>query len=221
VPFDPGLPVSALALGQILEAARWAPTAHNMQNFEIVVVDDRAVLQKLAAIASEVTQAFVDENYALLSFSEKELETKTVGLLGNVFPPSWRDPKAKPVLDEEHAHSVLGAPISNCGTLLVVARDASKRAPASEGDLLGTMSLGCVMQNMWLMAEALGIGFQVQSSFGAPHVDAAVRELLAIPDPLRIAFAVRLGYPIGGDAHPRVRRDVEQLAHRNKFGVRL
>ena len=29
-----------------------------------------------------------------------------------------------------------------------------KRAPASEGDALGIMSLGCVMQNMWLMAES-------------------------------------------------------------------
>jgi len=28
-------------LRQVLQAARWAPTAHNMQNFEIIVVDDR------------------------------------------------------------------------------------------------------------------------------------------------------------------------------------
>lgn len=37
VPFDQKSPIAREDLLQILEAARWAPTAHNMQNFEIVV----------------------------------------------------------------------------------------------------------------------------------------------------------------------------------------
>jgi CBS domain-containing protein len=40
-------------------------------------------------------------------------------------------------------------------TLLIALHDARKRAPASERDLLGIMSLGCVLQNMWFMATAL------------------------------------------------------------------
>ena len=36
VPFDQGHAPSKHDLMQILEAARWAPTAHNMQNFEII-----------------------------------------------------------------------------------------------------------------------------------------------------------------------------------------
>ncbi len=32
---------------QILEAACWAPTSHNMQNFEIIVVDNVEQLEKL------------------------------------------------------------------------------------------------------------------------------------------------------------------------------
>jgi hypothetical protein len=39
-PFDSQRPVPKQDLEQILEAGRWAPTAHNMQNFEFVVVDD-------------------------------------------------------------------------------------------------------------------------------------------------------------------------------------
>jgi len=50
VPFDRERRVSEDHLGQILEAARWTPTAHNMQNFEIVVVDDRKVLGGIANI---------------------------------------------------------------------------------------------------------------------------------------------------------------------------
>jgi nitroreductase len=39
-PYDPNRPFTKHQLDQILEAASWAPTAHNMQNFEIVVVDN-------------------------------------------------------------------------------------------------------------------------------------------------------------------------------------
>ncbi len=43
VPYNPQ-PIPRKELEEILEAARWAPTAHNMQNFEIVVVDDPKLL---------------------------------------------------------------------------------------------------------------------------------------------------------------------------------
>ena len=46
-PFDPSHPIAMQDVQQILEAARWSPTAHNMQNFEIVVVDDKEHLKKL------------------------------------------------------------------------------------------------------------------------------------------------------------------------------
>jgi len=42
-------------LMQILEAARWAPTAHNMQNFEIIVVDDQEQLEELGNIKSQIS----------------------------------------------------------------------------------------------------------------------------------------------------------------------
>ena len=45
VPFDPNRPVSKNDLKQILEAARWTPTAHNMQNFDAIIIDDKTVLR--------------------------------------------------------------------------------------------------------------------------------------------------------------------------------
>lgn len=97
--------------------------------------------------------------------------------------------------------------------------DTRKRAPASEGDILGFMSLGCVMENMWLAAQALGIGFQIVSIFGVNSVEREVKEILDIPQYAKIAFAVRLGYPLSTPAKLlRVRRDVIELAHHNRFG---
>jgi nitroreductase len=219
MPFDRARPVPEAALRQIVEAARWAPTAHNMQNFELVVVDDPALLARLGAIRPEVSETFVRENYAQLSFSEDELRRRRVGILGTMFPPSWRRPDAPLEELRREAKSSLHDTIQDSPALVVVLYDPARRAPASEGDLLGIMSLGCVLENMWLVAQDLGVGFQVMSVFAGAPVEPAVKELLGIPVALRIAFAVRLGYPPAA-APPavRVRRYPAELAHRNRYG---
>ena len=211
VAFDETRKIADDDLTQILEAAQWAPTAHNMQNFQIVVVDDRSLLDAIGAISRPVSEVFVRENYQQLSFSEEELAKKKVGLLGSMFPPYMRNPEAA-ILPK-------GMPTMPAPVLLFVLYDPRRRAPASEGDFLGTISLGCVMENMWLVADSLGIGFHVVSSLSAPEVAQEIKNILAIPEPLRIAFACRLGYPaVSQGRYFRVRRDIGDFAHRNRFG---
>ena len=93
VPFDPNRPVAKEDLKQILEAARWTPTAHNMQNFDIIVVDEKEVLEKIGNVKSRISEVFLRENYEQLSFSREELLKKKTGILGVMFPPSWRTPQ--------------------------------------------------------------------------------------------------------------------------------
>ena len=74
------------------------------------------------------------------------------------------------------------------------------------------------MENMWLTAQALGIGFQIMSVFGVDSVEQDVKKILEIPEYMRIAYAVRLGYPISKPSKfLRVRRDLEEFAHYNRF----
>ena len=218
VPFDTERPVSKQDLQQILEAARWTPTAHNMQNFEIVVVDDKQKLNAIVNIKRPISETFIRENYPLLSFSEEELQKKKVGILGNMFPLSWRTPDFKlENLDKEEIKA-MQRPFPSCPLMLVVVYDPSKRAPASEGDFLGIISLGCAMENMWLMANSLGIGFHILSSLSAELVEKEVKNILNIPDNLMIAFTCRLGYPkIELPNLNRVRRDIEDFTHYNKW----
>ncbi len=219
VPFDPNRPVSKENLKQILEAARWAPTAHNMQNFEILVVDDKEVLQKIGKIKSRVSEAFIRENYQQLSFSEEELLQKKVGILGTNFPPDWRDHARLDKAVRESTPSPLNQRIRGSPLLLIVIYDSRKRAPASEGDVLGFISLGCVMENMWLVAQSLGISVQILSVFSGDAVEKEVKRILGVPEYMKIAFAIRLGYPVSRPAKQlRVRRDMETLKHHNGFG---
>lgn len=217
--FDSRRPVHAGALRQILEAGRWAPTAHNMQNFEVIVVDDPALLDRIGNVDVRISEPFLRESFQQLSFSEDELRRRKVGVLAALFPPTWRtlSELERIVREGESAplhHTLQGAPV-----VLIVLHDVRRRAPASDGDVLGQISLGCVVQNMWLMAQSLGVGFQVMSVFARPGVESQVKEMLAVPERMKIAFAVRLGYPAPPAAATlRVRRDVDEFMHHNRFG---
>ena len=218
VPFDPNRKVSRGDLKEILDAVRWTPTAHNMQNFSIIVVDDREVLEIIGNVKSRISEVFLRENYEQLSFSKEELLQKKTGILGSMFPPSWVDPTKMIEAASESATMPLTQSIRGSPCILIVVYDPKKRAPASEGDVLGFMSLGCVMANMWLMASSLGISLQILSTFAAPSVEKRVKQVLGIPEQLRIAYTCRLGYPTGSTKYLRVRRDIEDFAHYNKFG---
>jgi len=219
VAYDPNRLVAKEDLRQIIEAARWAPTAHNMQNFEIVVVDDKKVLEKIGNIKSQVSEAFIRENYQQLSFSEEELLRKKVGILGTVFPADWRDPARLDKAVRESRPTPLNQRINGSPALLIVVYDARKRAPASKGDVLGFISLGCVMENMWLMALSLGISVHVLSVFAGDAVEKEVKQILSISEYMKIAFALRMGHPVSKPAKRlRVRRDAEGFTHHNRFG---
>lgn len=223
-PFDMGRPVSDSDLERILEAGRWAPTAHNMQNFDIMVVDDPAVLEAIARLRNPISMEFVRENYAQLSFSEEELRRRKTGVLATRFPPAWSKPDAT-----QAELAAADRPLPGCPTLLFMTYDPRNRAPASEGDFLGAISLGCVTENMWLMAASMGIGFQIVSSLAGGAIAAEVKRILAIPERLRIVYAIRLGYALSkapaegtaaaaGGSYIRVRRDIADFAYRNRFG---
>jgi nitroreductase len=90
--FDPQRQVAKTDVRRILEAACWVPTSHNMQNFEIIVIDDQAIIEELGNISSRVTETSLRENFQQLSMSEEEFSRKRTGILGTSFPSSRSDP---------------------------------------------------------------------------------------------------------------------------------
>jgi nitroreductase len=85
---------------------------------------------------------------------------------------------------------------------------------------LGMMSLGCVMENMWLTAETLGVGVQIMSVFSSKHVGAELRKILSIPNYIDIASACRLGYPpVEPGRYLRVRREIQCFTNHNRYAA--
>jgi nitroreductase len=221
VPFDANRKINKEDLQKILEAGSWAPTAHNMQNFEIMVVDDKKIMDKIANIKQPISLTFIKENYNQLSFSVEELKKRKTGVLGTMFPPSWRNPDVtmEDIMKDNHGQNdhnqMMDTPL-----LLMVLYDPKRRAPASEGDFLGIMSLGCMMENMWLMASSLGIGFHVVSSLSEGNIEKEIKKMLNIPDHLMIAISYRLGYPVKPYNYLRVRRDIDDFCHFNNYNTK-
>lgn len=220
-PFDPQRPIAKEDLHKIFDAGSWAPTAHNMQNYEILVVDDRALLDQIRRMPFRVNETFIQENYLQLSFSEDELKSKKTGILSTMFPKSWLHPGLIPEHSHENEpeHPLLERhnQMLACPVLIILLYNPQRRAPASEGDFLGIMSLGCVLENMWLMAASLGISLHVVSALSEEPVQSSIRKLLHIPDHFNIAISFRLGYPLSATDYLRVRRDAEDYIHYNNF----
>jgi hypothetical protein len=60
------------------------------------------------------------------------------------------------------------------------------------------------------------------SVFSGDSVEREVKKILEIPEYMRIAYAVRLGYSASKPSKfLRVRRDVIDLAHYNRFGEKI
>jgi nitroreductase len=117
-----------------------------------------------------------------------------------------------------HESRLLGEALAGAPMVIVALFDPTKRAPASEGDMLGMISLGCVLENMWLTAQASHLDLQVISAFSGESAEPEIRRILDVPEPWRIAFAVRLGHAVETSHQPRVRRLLHEFVGRNRFG---
>ena len=219
--FDPRRHITEPDLQRILDAARWAPTAHNTQNFEVVVIDNVRYLEAIRAIELPPAETFIRENFHPLSLPEAETLRRRTGLTASMLPESWQQAAAEPEDEAGVQLSYIGRSIQECPLLLVVLYDSQPTAPGSEGRALDLMSLGCVMQNMWLMSENLGISMQILTALGSGGLEDRVRAILGIPPHLKIAFAARLGYPSDdSESYLRVRRRISEFTHRNRYGAR-
>jgi nitroreductase len=216
--FDSQRAIPAEDMEKILEATRWTPTAHNMQNFEIVVVDDKQLLTAISNVKTPADLTFIRENYPQLSFTEEELRRRKTGIMGTMFPKSWQTPNPDPedILKEDR-NTYIAKQIASSSAILFVLYNPCRRAPASEGDFLGIVSLGCAMENIWLMAHSLGISVHIVSSLAQKNAATQIAKLLNIPDNLVIAFSIRLGYLVAPLRSLRVRRDKDDFVHHNGF----
>src|SRR3990170_6619428 len=154
-------------LNEVLEAARWAPSAHNAQPWRFIVLTDAATKAVLAKAMEEAWNADLAKE----------------GLAAT----------ARAAMTETSTKCFTNAPalIVACLTMSNMKKypDASRRK--SERDL-AVQSVGAAIQNLLLAAHSKGLG---ACWFSAPvFCKDAVRKVLEIPEDVEPQALIAMGY---------------------------
>ena len=218
-------PIPEADLKKILEAARFAPTPHNTQPFEIIVVDDREVIRQLSEVGFRLDEAGVNGHFAWTRQTREELAAKKDGVFHDALPKFVLDLKDNPDLIKDDAFwkkamELYAYLIQSCGCLLFILYAPKKPGIGALAGLWGILSVGGVMQNIWLAANDLGVSVQVVSGqLMLPQSVRKIKEILHVPEKdYRIMLIMRLGYEGKfGKYGTTVRRDLSDFVHLNRF----
>jgi nitroreductase len=175
-------PIPDEHLMMILEGARWAPSPANAQPWKFLVIKDQRIKRNLMNTMKKVGNA-VRERYA-------EFRWGTTS----------RDPEL----------------ISKVAVIVAVCADFNREElrkydvfPLKHKKEIVSNSIAVAIQNMMLMATALGVG----SLWITPVSTGEIKRLLRIPKTLQLIALVPLGYPARDHIKKTNRRSLETLVH--------
>jgi nitroreductase len=184
------VPVPDAYIEQILEAARWAPSAGNSQPWEFIVIRDRETRDKIV------------ELYKSQIREKVEMERAARG------SGSFVDPG----VDFRHAPVhivVLGDPRT------IDAYPVRTKLDKWESHFYSSLANG-VLQ-MVLAAEVLGLNSIYISDVASPYLSVMLKALLGIPDPLRVYHLIPVGFAKRSPTIDHPRRPLEELVHRERY----
>jgi len=185
--------VSTDIIRQVLEAARWAPSAHNAQPWRFIVLTD-------ASLKRELSKAMADVWIA--------------DMIKDGIPSEARESMSKASVERFTHSPVL---IVACLTMKDMIKYADELRQKSERDL-AVQSLGAAVQNLLLAAHAKGLG---ACWFCAPiFCKETMRKILKIPDDIEPQALITLGYP-AEKPHAPSRKPLETYSYLDYWGKKL
>ena len=181
-------PVPEELIREVLEAAGWAPSAHNAQPWRFIVLADPQVKRRLAEAMAKAWAADMAKDGV-------SVEPETVKLRVERFADA-------PAL------------VLACFCMEGMARLPDAERQGLERDL-ALQSLAAAMQNMLLAADSLGLG---ACWFCAPSFcKQTVRETLEIPSEVEPEALIALGYPAEEPPAPE-RKRVGDYCFKDRWG---
>lgn len=193
-------PIPDDVLERVLEAATWAPTGGNAQPWRIVLVRDATAKRRLGELYAASWQHFsraYEERIVRLPVEQQTAQRRMVAA-GDYLAA--------------HFHSAPLVAVFCFNPKMMAITDAK----LPRVSVVGGASVYPAVQNLLLACRTEGLGC-VLTTLLCEH-EAAVRELLVIPEPWATAAAVPIGYPKLRGHGPIRRRGVGELVHDDRFG---
>ncbi len=225
-------PVSDDVVKEVLEAARWAPSAQNRQEWAFVVIRDKEVKKKIMDVVIEIELNITRTAWNRLKAGGEALETMVQAIRRS----TGRDITAQNIKDQPDLDDLLTkftidgiTSMFNADLLIAVYRKAVEELSPT---LTNAYDLGAAIENMLLVATSRGLGSVWAGGFARKEikvehraVGAAVRtfyrdkisEILNAPPEMELCALVFIGKAaVEPPAPPR--KPLEQIAFLNTWG---
>jgi nitroreductase len=196
-------PIPEEVLQRILQAAAWAPSGGNLQPWRVIAVKDSVLKTRLGELYKPRWERYAAMHRKGLADLEGEALAKQERMLA--------------------AADHLGEHLALAPVILVVCFNpklmAITDADLDRPSVVGGGSVYPAVQNLMLACVNEGVGCTLTTLLC--YEEAAVKELLEIPEGWHTCGFIPLGYPVGKGHGPISRRPVEKLCFANKFGQAL
>ena len=207
-------PVPRDLLEKLVEAATWAPSGGNEQNYEFVVVDDRAVMSQLAELWARSASAYeaamrdeavqrMGEDKALPLIRALEFQREHFAETPAVIVPCYSR-RTPPSAALKLARGI-GGPVD-------VARFAARGSKMAV--LTEAASIYPAVQNLLLAARALGLGANITTWH--MFLEHEWKRVLGIPRGVHTYAVIPVGWPRGRFG-PVTRRPAREAIHWDRW----
>ena len=238
-------PIAPEHIRLILEMASHAPSHFNSQPWRFIVVQDQARRAAIADIAGDSMRMLIEEGtfwkrYSkYFRFSQDEIDRTSDGIHFDKIPSMLKpfaryvfSPKGGAVINKFQVPRVLGNDahklVGTSPLLLGITLTRGEYQPQELSGLYSVISLGAVIQTIWVSANALGIGMQfVSTPMEVEGQWEKIVELLEVPDDQALLVLFRLGYVDPSIKRPTIdwsspqRKSVDELAYAERWGTPL
>lgn len=226
----------------LVSMASHSPSHFNSQPWRFIIAEDKSIIKKIAKIAGDSMVSLMDDGRfwkqyrKYFRFSDEEMEKTKDGIHIDHLP-LFLKPFAKSIFSEAG-----GKIISRFKVSRILGNDEEKLVATSpllfiilltkeeykKEELSGfysVISMGAVIQTLWLSTTAIGMGMQFISTPGEiPENWKTISDMLKIPDDYEMMAIFRMGYVDPEMKRPAIdwkssqRKSISELAFRDQFG---
>lgn len=189
--FEAGKTVPRETLLKIAEAGRWAPSGANVQPFDLIIVDEPVMRDKVLDVFLRQSQRLIDHVKGFPAVKKTYL-ANTVAIFVVVGDPRWKCcfPQAT--------------------------TPSWKKEYDANNDYIYLASIGAAIQNLQLAVTSVGLTSAWLSGGGESTTNQELADLLGYPDFMEAIGTMPVGVP-EKDVTYRYRRPIDQLVHWNGY----
>ncbi len=228
----------------LIRMASHSPSHFNSQPWRFILVEDENIINNIAKIAGDSMVQLMDDGRfwkqyrKYFRFSEEEMEKTKDGIHIDHLP-AYLKPFAKSIFSEAggkiiskfKVSRILGNDeeklVATSPLLFVILLTKEEYKKEELSGFYSVISMGAVIQTLWLCTTAVGMGMQFISTPGEIQDNwNTISEMLKVSEEYEMMAIFRMGYVDPNMKRPFIdwkssqRKEIYELAFRDVFGKR-